>query len=134
MAQYPMTFNPQQSYSNDVQHTYHPTARLSVAGPPFTNVFDQQIDSRKLPRPRVEVQKRIKFLPPFLSLILGSRYFLVVLCILLVIPIVELIIGIVYKNNCTINSYIPIYLIVTGACGIGGVGLTIVIVRFPFVS
>jgi hypothetical protein len=119
--------------SNQLQ-AYPPTQRLSVGGPPFSNLFDQQINNGKLPRPRIDRGKRINFLPPFLSLILGSTYFLVALCIILVIPILELAIGIAYKDQCTINPYIPVYLIVTGACGIGGVGLTIVIVGFDFRS
>jgi len=130
MAHYPMASNRQPSFSNDIQRSYYPTSRLSVGGPIFSNVFDAPINHRKLPRPRMEVEKKIKFLPPFLSLILGSTYFLIVLCILLVVPIIELVIGIVYVNDCRINHYIPIYLIVTGACGIAGVGLTIVIVRY----
>ncbi len=136
MAQYPSPIlsNQQQPFPTIIQRPYPPTQRLSVGGPPFTNFFDPQINHEKLPRQKYDTRKRIKFLPPFLSLILGSTYFLVALCIILVIPILELAIGIAYKDQCTINPYIPVYLIVTGACGIGGVGLTIVIVGFDFRS
>jgi hypothetical protein len=126
MAQYPI---PISSYR---QQPFPPTQRLSISGPPFSNLFDQQINNGRLPRPRADRQRKIKFLPPFLALILGSTYFLISLCIILVVPILELAIGIAYKNQCPINFYIPIYLIVTGACGIAGVGLTIVIVRYFF--
>jgi hypothetical protein len=133
MAQYPMSIstNRQLPYPTEIQRPFHPTQRPSVCGPPFSNLlFDPQINNVKLPRPRFESTKRVKFLPPFLSLILGSTYFLVALCIILIIPVLELAIGIAYKDQCTINTYIPVYLIVTGACGIAGVGLTILIVRY----
>ena len=119
----------QQPFPSIVQRSYPPTHRLSVGGPPFTNVFGEQINIEKLPRQKNETKKKINFLPPFLSLILGSTYFLVALCIILIIPILQLAIGIAYIKQCPINLYIPIYLIVTGACGFAGVGLTIVIVR-----
>ena len=131
MAAYPISVssNRQASFPSELQQPFHPAQRLSVGGPPFSNVFDQPINHQRLPQPRLETGKQIKFLPPVFSLILGSTYFLVALCIILVIPILELVIGIIYKDECDINRYIPIYLIVTGACGIGGVGLTLIIVR-----
>ncbi|CAF1107582.1 unnamed protein product [Adineta steineri] len=47
--------------------------------------------------------------------------------ILLILSLIQVIIGCLYKNNCPKNSYIPIYLIVTGILGIClaavGVGL-----------
>jgi hypothetical protein len=134
MAQYPMTVSASQ-HPTEIHHSFHPLQRPSVGGPPFSNLlFDQQINSLKLPRQRYETPKRIKFLPPFLSLILGSTYFLIALCIILVIPILELAIGIAYYGQCTVNSYIPVYLIVTGGCGIAGVGLTILIVSFFYIQ
>jgi len=134
MAQYltSASSNRQQSLPTEIQPSFPHPHRLSYGGPPFSNLFDQQINNRKLPRIRVEGGQKIKFLPPFLSLILSSTYFLVALCIILLIPILELAIGLAYTNQCPINKYIPIYLIVTGACGIAGVGLTIVIVRVYF--
>ena len=86
MAQYPMSTssNRQTVVSNEIQRSFQPSQRLSLGGPPFSNMFDQPINNRKLPRPQHEIEKRVKFLPPFLSLILGSTYFLVALCILLI--------------------------------------------------
>jgi hypothetical protein len=132
MAHYPIPIssNQHQPMPMEIQRSFSPTHRPSYGGPPFANLFDQPIDSRKLPRPRVDTERRINFLPPFLALILSSTYFLVALCIILVIPILELAIGIVYVNQCSVNPNIPIYLIVTGGCGFAGVGLTIVIVRY----
>ena len=107
---------------------YPQTHRLSVGVPQFSNVFADEIKSKKLPRQTQERTTRIRFLPPFIALILSSTYFLVVLCIVLTIPILQLVMGIVYFNQCPVNIYIPIYLIVTGACGIAAVGLTLVLV------
>lgn len=132
MAAYPISVssNRQPSIPADIRQPFYPPHRLSVGGPPFSSYFDQPINHRKLPHPKHESDKRVNFLPPFLSLILGSTYFLVVLCIILIIPILQLAIGIVYKDECDINRNIPIYLIVTGACGIAAVVLTLIIVRF----
>ncbi len=131
MAHYPIPISAdlQQPFPTEIERSAPPFHRLSYGGPPFANLFDQPINSRKLHRPRADTQQKIKFLPPFLALILSSTYFLVALCIILVIPILELVIGIVYIGQCTINPKIPIYLIVTGGCGVAGIGLTIVIVR-----
>lgn len=128
MAQYsnPISSNRTQALSGP--------QRLSFSGPPFANLFDQQLNTGKLPRLKPDGPRKIKFLPPFLSLILSSTYFLVVLCIILVIPTLELAIGLAYKDQCPVEKYIPIYLIVTGVCGMAGVGLTIVIVRFYFLN
>jgi hypothetical protein len=65
--------------------------------------------------------------------VLGTTYCLVVLCILLIIPIIELAIGSTFRNQCTINPNIPTYLVVTGACGLASIVLTIAIVRYYFV-
>jgi hypothetical protein len=131
MEQYPTSVSANRQQL-EIQRSFPATHRLSVGGPPFANLFDPQINDGKLPRPRADSFHRINFFPPFLSLILGSTYFLVVLCIILVVPILELAIGIAYKDQCTVNTYIPIYLIVTGAFGIVGIALTIVIVRYFF--
>lgn len=53
----------------------------------------------------------------------------IVLCILLTIPILELVFGTTYRAQCPVNRNIPEYLIVAGACGIVGIGLALVIVR-----
>ncbi|CAF0770754.1 unnamed protein product [Rotaria sordida] len=50
------------------------------------------------------------------------------LCIILVIPILEVAIGASYRGQCPINPNIPIYLIVTGACGMTTIFLVLVII------
>jgi hypothetical protein len=74
--------------------------------------------------------KPIKFLPSWVTGVLGSGFCLIFLCILLVIPILELVFGLVFQNQCTIDNRIPIYLIVSGACGIGSISMASIMVRF----
>ena len=53
-----------------------------------------------------------------LTAIFGSFYLLIVLSIMLVLPILQLAFGVVYRHQCPINANIPIYLTIAGACGI----------------
>jgi hypothetical protein len=39
---------------------------------------------------------------------------LISFCVLVILPLIEFVIGIVYLNECSMNFYIPIYLIVSG--------------------
>jgi len=126
MAQYPQS--SRQQLQSETQRPFPNSQRLSVGGPPFSNVFDEQINIRKLPRLRQNSVAKTNFLPPFLVLILSSTYFLIALCIILIVPILQLSIGLTYMSQCPVNRLIPIYLIVTGACGIGSIGLTIMMV------
>ena len=131
MAQYvspPPLRQQQQQEQFQFQRSFPSAPRLSVGGPPFINVFDPQINNVKLPRPREAKERNVRFLPPFVALLLSSTYFLIALCILLIVPILQLAIGLAYRTQCRVNANIPVYLIVTGACGIGSIGLTIVIV------
>ncbi|CAF4006773.1 unnamed protein product [Adineta steineri] len=75
----------------------------------------------------VEERKTISFVPDVVTGILGSVYCLVVLFILLIIPILQVAFGAAYRNQCPINSNISVYLIVSGACGIATILLTIII-------
>ena len=127
MAQYAISVPPQSPYQlhTDGQRSFADAHRFSTSGPPFINLFDPQINSAKLPRAPEESRKKTRFLPPFLALMLGSTYFLVALCIVLVIPILQLAIGAAYQNQCPVNPNIPVYLIVAGACGCVSIGLAV---------
>lgn len=81
-----------------------------------------------------DIHDQLKFLPKPLLIILGSTNCLIFLCIVLIVPIIEVAIGGAYRDQCTINPNIPVYLIVTGACGIATIVLTLVIVRQDFFS
>ncbi|CAF0941434.1 unnamed protein product [Didymodactylos carnosus] len=48
----------------------------------------------------------------------GSPYLLVILCILLITAILQVAIGASYIDQCRIQPYIPLYLIVSGAFSI----------------
>lgn len=76
-----------------------------------------------------DIHDQMKFIPKPLMIILKSTKCLISLCIALVVPIIEVAIGRAYQDQCTINPNIPVYLIVSGACGMATIGLTLVIVR-----
>jgi hypothetical protein len=107
------------------QQSYSTSRQVNSVATPFTEIFN--IEER--PATMSEEDKSSSFIPKSIAVILGSTYCLIILCILLVVPILELAIGATYRNQCPINSNIPVYLIVTGACGIATIVLTIAIVR-----
>ena len=124
-----MSFPSRPPLQTQYQPPFTDIHRPSISGPPVINFFDSQIHNEKLPRPQSRTEKKVNFLPPFLALTLGSTPFLIVMCILLVVPILELVMGLVYRTQCTINGNIPMYLIVSGACGVTTIVLMITIVR-----
>lgn len=134
MAQYPQQIlsTQHQQLNVDFPRSFPGIQRPSVAGPQFSAVFDEKINNKRLPRLSIDSEKRINVLPPFLSLLLTSNYCLVILCIGLTVPVLELVIGFLYKDKCPAEPYIPKYLIVTGICGIIVITLTIMIVRYCF--
>ncbi|CAF0787719.1 unnamed protein product [Adineta ricciae] len=79
-------------------------------------------------RKMADEDNKLDFIPGPIILILGSVYTLIVLCILLIIPILQLAFGGAYLGQCPVEQNIPIYLIVTGACGLASILLTIMIV------
>jgi hypothetical protein len=44
---------------------------------------------------------------------------LIYLTLVLALPVAKLVLGILYINQCPVNKYIPLYMIVSGACGLG---------------
>ena len=77
-----------------------------------------------------DITEHLKFLPKPLLTVFGSTFCLIFLVILLIIPVIEIGIGAAYRNQCTINTNIPVYLIVSGACGVASVALMLVLVRY----
>ena len=63
-----------------------------------------------------------------------SIYLLVLLCIVSVIPTLQVAIGTTYRTECTINPNIPVYLIVAGTCGWAHFLLGAILVRYHFSS
>ena len=43
---------------------------------------------------------------------------LIYICFLLALPITKLVLGIIYVKDCPINKKIPVYIIISGACGL----------------
>ena len=58
--------------------------------------------------------------------------FLVLIGLMLLIPILEIALGTTYRKECTINSNIPVFLIVAGSCVVANFATTIVAVRYYF--
>ncbi|CAF1343593.1 unnamed protein product [Adineta steineri] len=58
--------------------------------------------------------------------IITSVVIFVLLCVLLVIPILQLAIGTSFQNQCPVSPNISTYLIVSGACGIATIVLIII--------
>ena len=50
-------------------------------------------------------------------------------CVFLALPVIEIVIGIMYRNQCSINDFIPIYLLVAGIISIILLVLTIIGVK-----
>ncbi|CAF1456874.1 unnamed protein product, partial [Didymodactylos carnosus] len=109
------------------------------SSPPFTDIVSdrstrppsiiEQPTPQSKGRAKDEELPRIdQVLPGPITVILGSTYCLVVLCVILIIPILQVAIGASYKNQCRLEPYIPIYLIVSGSCGIATLVLVIVVV------
>ena len=110
------------------QQTYSISARPNIDEPNFANIIDLEGQRAKQIGAADTAEPQFNFLPGALVLVLSSTYCLIVLCILLIVPILELAIGAAYINQCPINSNIPVYLIVTGVCGIATIILTLTIV------
>lgn len=117
-----------------IENHYLDARRLSFNGPPVIDLFDARPETIRLPRSPKNPAPKVKFLPPIFVLMLGSTYFLVFLCIMMIIPILQLCIGIVYFSKCPINSKIPVFLIVAGAGGLTNILLMILIVSQKFIT
>jgi len=59
-----------------------------------------------------------RYIPSSVKTLFGSTVFLICIGIMSIIPIIQLIIGIHFKGQCTINQHIPTYLFVAGICGL----------------
>jgi hypothetical protein len=113
----------------DRQQTYSVSPRSNVAEPNFASILDLEGQRAKQTGTAETTENPFKFIPGPLMIILSSTYCLIILSILLVVPILELAIGAAYIDQCTINPNIPVYLIVTGVCGIASIILSLTIVR-----
>ena len=94
----------------------------------FTDILEMEGQRGRANVSVDETEHPLKHLPGPLKVILSSTYCLIILAVLLVVPILELAIGGAYSNQCTINPNIPVYLIVTGVCGITCIILSLIIV------
>jgi hypothetical protein len=113
----------------DRQQPYSIPPQRNAGETNFTNILDIEAQRGKSIGTRDTTDNQLKFIPAPLMIILSSTYCLIILSVLLIVPILQLAIGAAYRDQCTINSNIPVYLIVTGVCGIASIVLTLVIVR-----
>ena len=72
----------------------------------------------------------IQFVPKGTTKVFGSPYCLVFQLLMIAVPCVQLVIGAIYRNECNIDEKIPIYLIVSGAVGIGTTLISLVTVEY----
>ncbi|CAF3425832.1 unnamed protein product [Rotaria sp. Silwood1] len=78
-------------------------------------------------RGTTENKDPIESIPKPILAIVSSIHCFVMLGVTLIIPILEVAIGASYRDQCPMNPNIPIYLIVTGACGMASIVLVLVI-------
>lgn len=91
--------------------------QYQIGPPPF---------KRQTPIRITQVKRHKKYLhekPPGLFTTLCAGGFttvlaLLYLCFLLALPIVKLVIGSLYEKQCPVNKNIPLYVIISGACGL----------------
>jgi hypothetical protein len=98
----------------------------------FSNVFDIEGQREKSYGTVNENEKKLDIIPGPIAILLGSTYCFITLCILLIFPILQVAFGAAYRDQCTINSNIPTYLVVNGACGMVTIFLILVVVRYKF--
>jgi hypothetical protein len=132
MEQYSMSTTQQQSHI-ERQRTYTTPTQRSVDNPPFTNVLSAEPPTERPYVTTNDDENKLNFIPKPVLGILGSTYCFITLCILLVFPILHVAIGGAYIGQCPIQPYIPVYLIVTGSCGMASIVFTLAIVRYDFV-
>ena len=66
------------------------------------------------------------------TILCACPFVLLALILFLGIPVVQIVIGSLYKNECPVNPRIPIYLIVTGVATLTLIPTVILAVRFVY--
>jgi hypothetical protein len=128
-----MSVPQEQQTQAEHQLTHSTSPERNVGEPQFSNVFDIEGQREKTYGTINEKnEKKLDIIPGPIAILLGSTYCFITLCILLIFPILQVAFGAAYRDQCTINPNIPIYLIVTGACGMGTIFLILIIVRYNF--
>ena len=123
----------QQSQING-QTLYIPVAQENVDDGPFTNAPQTEGQGQQTRQPTRTLPKPLNNMSRILLGTFGSTLCLVILCLLLAIPILQIVIGTIYRDVCPINPKIPIYLIVSGASTIACIVVLLLVVRYDFVK
>ncbi|CAF1429972.1 unnamed protein product [Didymodactylos carnosus] len=88
------------------------------------NDFERQefvrSSERNIEKKQVKIQRRQPDpkVPGFLAVHFGSTSFLVSLSLYAIIAIFQFVVGLVYIGQCPVQKLIPVYMIVSGACGL----------------
>lgn len=117
-----------QQVQTERQRPYSTSPPPNADNPQFTGVMDLEGQREKSYGTMNETENKLKFIPGPVVALLGSMTFFIVLCVLLILPILEVAIGAHYRDQCPINPLIPTYLVVTGACGIVSIVFTLTVV------
>jgi len=122
----------QQQIPIESQRPYSTSPQRNVNDPPFTSVIDAEPQKERSYGTMDENEKKLDFIPGPVAAILGSTYCFIILCVSLIFPILHVAFGGAYLGQCPISPNIPIYLIVTGSCGMASIVLTLAVVRDDF--
>lgn len=95
----------------------------------FTGVNDMEQQREKSYGTMNENTENLKYIPGPVAAVLSSMYCFITLCVLLIFPILEVAIGASFKDQCPIQPFIPIYLIVAGSCSMVAILLILIVVR-----
>lgn len=115
----PLTATPLQPITNE-------TASTGLTTEPQNDKFYGSIDENLTQN---EAQGQMPYIPAPLATALSSVPCFIFLCVLLIIPVLQLAFGATYKHQCPIQPFIPTYLIVSGACSLVGILLVLIVVR-----
>ncbi|KAL5011352.1 hypothetical protein ScPMuIL_009903 [Solemya velum] len=80
--------------------------------PTYDSLFGKVKEAHK------ESSGTVEFFKKVFVMFIGTVGFTICLALVLALPITMVVIGAIYKNDCPIEHYIPIYLIVAGSFGI----------------
>eukprot|EP00795_Rhopilema_esculentum_P016396 gene16396-7800_t len=97
-----------------IAHTHIGQAIMNPTQPPpsYDSLFGE------LKAAKQESSGTVDFMQKFFTILFASVGFIICMALMLAIPIAYIIIGAKYKDDCPVEKYIPIYLIVAGAFGI----------------
>ena len=98
---------------------------------PSTQSYDTLSES-SLTKEKTNIQNTEAINSNARTILCACPFVLLALVLFLGIPLVQIVIGSLYKNECPVNPLIPIYLIVTGVATLTLIPTVILAVRFIY--